>query len=732
MDQDVEKRRPKLQTVKSKAQKMMEALEKGLQVPWQGVRPDLILHKGVEDSQGEPTWVLEDPVQGSNYELGAPEAEFFLNLATSSDLRSAVFLFLQTSAFRPSTEDLLAFLRMLQNEKLAILPPKMAINVSMSEAARRKVPLYKKILTQYLFFRIPLLRPDKLLRFLYPWMQPLWSKFMLYLYGVLGTVGIIFVLQQWELYTHTASHLFTPQGVVAFLLALTGVKILHEFGHAFAAHSQGLFVRRMGIAFMVFMPMLFTDTTDAWKLPSRRGRIVISIAGVMVELCVAVVALFFWSILPNGVLRSLMFYISSASLISTFLMNMNPLMRYDGYYLLMDVMRISNLRSRSLAMYKYALRRFLVDWQGPKPEEHPKERSLALFGLLTMIYRVVIFTGITLTIYHKVFKALGVFLVFMQILVMFILPFIKESIYLIKFRTFWGSRLHIGASATIIGGMCVLVILPLPTWKDLPALYLTKNVIELESPGQGRIVSMLPTIGERVHKEEVLLHIQDKDIEHQRDQVKFDLSKIRKTLATMGTSGEQGGYRLWLYAEEKRLVAEQESAVQALEQLDVRAPVDGVVGKVNETLQNGSYVPQGGYLLTVSQDEQDIVRAYAPEDIYEELSRQLPDKMAVIFSNLETPSIRGRVVDVLDFPAQTFPNFSLFDFAGGPIVSLEDGQNRVIPRRAHYPLLLEVDGKVAHIPHGEACSVRYFRTPKSFLRRVVDWGWHVLAEEGFV
>lgn len=740
----------RLKTIKSRAERITEALEQGLSIPWMGLRPDLRLHKGGETMTGKPTWIVEDPVTGNHFEIGEAEARFFLCLITADNLRDAVKKLLQTTSLRPSVEDILGFLKMLQQEMLAVLPEEGARHFS--ELRRKAEDRQKKFSwlqfrRKIFFIQVPLFRPDAFLTWIYPWLVPFWSKPFQFLYAVLGVVGLILVVPQLELYFHTAGHLFTPAGALMFFAALVFVKTLHELGHAVSTKRHGLYVRRMGIYFMVFVPILYTDATEAWKLSDRRARVMIGAAGVLVELSVAAVSLFLWTVLPNGLIRSLMFYLSGVSLLSSFLVNLNPLMRFDGYYILMDYLRISSLRTRSIRFFQYYRRRLLVDWRGSKPEEHPWDHAMGVFGFFSSLYMLIIFFGIAGIIYHKASSILGI-LIFLQALGMrLVAPVVKEVVYLVKNRKFWGSPLRVGFTVAVIAGFLGVLFVPLPTVERLPGHFLYRDVVELKSPERGRIATALPAVGTQVDKGDLLVRIQDDRSEQELRLADFDLAKVEASLENLESGGDQGAYRNWLLAERQRLQAKSAKLKETLSQLDIRAPISGRVLDTNDMLLKGGYVYKHAFLLTVGSGGAMEVRAYAPEAVFQELAgrRYEIENGEVLFKDLETPAMEGHFRELIDFPVTEFPNESLFDFAGGPVMSLtpshEEQEIRKMgnlnkssmkPRLAYFPVTFDILNADTRLRHGTPCQVRVRLDQTSMMEGFVDWLWRNMAQEGIV
>ena len=163
------------------------------------------------------------------------------------------------------------------------------------------------------------------------------------------------------------------------------VKSLHELGHAFTAKRLGCKVPTMGVAFLVLFPVLYTDTTNAWKLKSKYQRLKIVVAGIKVELYLALIATFLWSFAPEGIFKSILFIIATTSWISSVLINISPFLRFDGYYALSDMTDSKNLQPRSFAMARWFIRKNILGSDEEKPEflTKKKENFFIIYAKLT-------------------------------------------------------------------------------------------------------------------------------------------------------------------------------------------------------------------------------------------------------------------------------------------------------------------------------------------------------------
>ena len=187
----------------------------------------------------------------------------------------------------------------------------------------------------------------------------MFSRFYLGLLIAGALVALFLVSREWESYTHSLIEMLTLDGLLWMGVALSATKVLHELGHGLAARRFGCRVPSMGVAFLVLWPVLWTDTTEAWRLVRRRDRLLIDASGMLAEISVAVLATIAWAVLPDGHARNAAFTLSSSTWLLTLLVNTSPLMRFDGYYLLSDLLDIPNLQDRAFRLTRWRIREWL-------------------------------------------------------------------------------------------------------------------------------------------------------------------------------------------------------------------------------------------------------------------------------------------------------------------------------------------------------------------------------------
>lgn len=379
------------------------------------LREDLRLHESGSDADGAPIWAIQDPVTNRFYRIGWLEYECLLRWP--DDPQRIADDINANTALLVDAEQVEAFAQFLEAHQL-VRPTQRTRERMQTQAHEPGWRHWKWWLQNYLFVRVPLLRPQRWLQAALPWVSPLFS-FWAFAGIVLATVlGLILVARQWDTFTHAVTDMLTPAGMLGFVIALIVSKTLHELGHAFVATRYGVRVAHMGVAFLVMWPMLYTDTGESWRLKSHRQRLAISAAGVATELALAGLATLAWALMDDGVMRQAMLYLATTGWVLSLALNVSPFMRFDGYFILSDILDFPNLHERAGAAARVWLRRTLLGFEDAYVEQYStrQRRALVVFALVTWLYRFLVFLGIAVMVYLIFFKLLGIFLMVVEVL----------------------------------------------------------------------------------------------------------------------------------------------------------------------------------------------------------------------------------------------------------------------------------------------------------------------------
>lgn len=397
------------------------------------LRDDLSLFPAEAEMDGSPAWVLHDPMNDRFFRLSWVEVELLTMIDSGTPAAIARKAAARTGN-KVSEQDVEVFLRFLNNHNLFRAVGDAARKKLGEQAALLEKGKFKRFSRQYLFIRIPLFRPDRFLEKTLRFVLWAFHPFTRLLVFACGLLGIFLAIRQGGKFIATALDFLTLEGLFWYGLTIIFVKIMHELAHAYTAKRAGCHVSCIGVAILVFWPVMFTDVSHAWKLQARSDRLKIGAAGMVFELALACLSLFAWGILPDGTMRDTVFVLATASWITTLVVNLNPLLRFDGYYLLSDFWRVPNLQQRSMALAKWKTAEFFFGL-GDSPPEALSDFHLTrmlIYAYACVVYRFMLVGLIAGTIYLFFFKALALVLMVMLIVQSWGQPFLKGLVFIYK------------------------------------------------------------------------------------------------------------------------------------------------------------------------------------------------------------------------------------------------------------------------------------------------------------
>ncbi len=651
------------------------------------LREDLQLIAGASSADGSPTWIVVDPVRGKYFHIGWAAYQILSRWSG----RSAEAVLSQIHAdttCRATKQDVEDLLRFLYDNHLMRDPPEGGYRAYANQAEAAKPQWLLWLVHHYLFFQIPLVRPDRFLRATLPFVEWLFSKTTAWIIACIGLTGIYLVSRQWDTFTATILHFFTLQGLALYVLCLVAVKVFHELGHAYTATRYGCRVPTMGVAMMVMVPMLYSDTSDAWKLTSRRQRAAIGAAGMVVECALAALAIFAWNFLDDGVVRSLVFIVATTSLMVSAAINLSPFMRFDGYYVLSDLLDIPNLHERAFAFGRWQLRRLLLGLDVPMPEPvaAARRRFFIWFAWGVWVYRLMLFIGIAFVVYEFFFKLLGLILFAVEIGWFILLPVVGE---LKAWWTLRGAMRERGRVWVSVGGLAFLMAGLFIPWSDrisLPAVLESTPHATIYAPAPGRIVELALKEGRRVGVGDRLVTVESPALEK-------DMALIRKRIEVERSRGrrqfidrqELAQHQVTLETLKARL-SQLEGLLEQQQNLVLTAPIAGVVTDRAEALHVGQWINKELPLAYVIDPAGEELHALAPETevgyLHEgQSARFIPE-------GVDRPSLEAQVVEIRDSDESSFSVPYLASLYGGDVAVQEDAQHRLKPETSVYRITL--------------------------------------------
>ena len=691
------------------------------------LRQDLEIFRGNSREDGSPAWLLYDAVRNKYFTVGLTAFRLIKNWRGGEDIQNFEKK-INSQGIETTGDEIKSFIGFLQQNNLIIQPQGQGVPFLMQQKNSLKKSWIMNLIHSYLFFKIPLFTPDEWLGRTLHKVKFLGSKKIRNIIYILGFIGLFFVIQQFENFTKTFLYFFSLKGLMIYFITLVFVKCLHELGHAYIAKYHGCRVSAIGIAFLVFFPFLYTDTTDAWRLRNHKDRLLINFAGILTELHLALIATFVWGVLPEGGLKSAAFFIATTSWISSIAINVSPFMRFDGYYVFSDWLKAENLQPRSFALAKWKIRETLFGFNHKPPEEiSPSRRwTFIIYAWSTWVYRFFLFIGIALLVYYFAFKVLGIILFAIEIYWFIMLPIIKEM------KQWWMMRsemkLNKQTFRTISILTITLMILFLP-WKSsmkIPAVYISEKYSKIYSPYPAKIKSVFITKDQEVEAGQNLIELYspelDKEINSIRRKLLLTKTKINRMSGTSGNMDEYLTYNQRLIA----LQSELSGLTKTREKLVIKAPNKGKV-KDLVSLSNEMWVSNLDQLLGIVHYGTGNVKAFIREEQIDRFQENTP---AVFIPNDGDHKKIHLISNKLDLSSvNNLPYVALASIHNGPIAirNFTSGEYQYRPETAHYiadfklvnksSIKFELPGYVHVEGNRYSPFVRFFRNVFSVLIR---------------
>lgn len=566
--------------------------------------------------------------------------------------------------------------------------------------------------------KLPLLDPERFLQRGLRYVRWLYTRAGFAAWLAVVLLGAVLAARHWpELTRDVTSRVLAPGNLLLLALVFPVVKALHELGHAFAVKAWGGEVHEMGVMLLVLMPIPYVDASAAAAFRDQRRRAVVGAAGMMVELFLASLAMFVWLLVEPGLLRSLCYSVMLIAGVSTVVFNGNPLLRFDGYYILSDLLQIPNLAQRSTQHWGWLAQRYLFDARDLEaPQATPGERRwFVAYAPAALAYRLTVSIGIVLFLATQFF-VVGVILALWTLTAMLVFPVVRALALVLR-----SPRLHehraraIAATAAVVGGAALLLLLvpmPLRTHADGIIWVPEQALVRAETSGFFSRFRVGP--GSRVRAGDVLCESYDPMLTAQLAQHEARLAELE----ARWTAEVANGNRVEAQVLEDQLTEERGRLARTRERaegLTLRARTDGVFVVAEPAADMpGRFVKQGteiGYVLNLEAPTARVVVAQSDIDLVRQRTR------AVEVRSLEMPGTAITATIEREVPAGSdrLPSKALTVEGGGRIATdpRDASGLKSLTRQFQYDIALQSAVPFARL--GGHVRVRF------------DHGWEPLA-----
>lgn len=658
-----------------------QALAKPTKVP--ALREELRLIAAANNHDGSPAWMIQDPINNKFYRIGWLDFELLLRWQLIN-IKQIIDDVNNETTLDADADNVLELIEFLNQNKLLQSTSAEAVNRLITEKNKQKQSVFSWLLHHYLFFRIPLIKPQALLANILPYFRWLFSPITAFVVLIITLSGLFLVARQWDTFSSTFIEQLTIAGFLSYGVALMCTKFLHEFGHAITATRYGVRVGHMGIAMLVMFPMPYTDTSESWKLTSNKQRLHIAAAGIITELCLAGIATLAWSLSPEGAVKNALFFLATSSWLLTLAVNASPFMRFDGYFILSDFLDFPNLHERSGAMAKTWLRRTVLGVKDAWPEDFSakKRRTLILFSCITWVYRMIVFLGIAWLVYYLFFKVLGIILFIVEIAWFVVMPIWREL-------TVWSKRRNeiklnrIILSLGLLGGLIALGLVPWQTSVKGAGWVHANNQHVIYTPTAGKLAGMAKAGNVAQGQQLFILSSPDIVLNALKSQ---GLAQARQA-ELRSLSGQEDGEarRATLENQQAKFNAEVKLYQDELNRMDLTAPFAGTLQDIDENLSIGTWV-HPKYAMAVLVDPQSWVLDVMVEET--DINRiELGNKVDIYLHDGGFNKLQGTVTAIDTAKINTLPHPMLDAQHGGNIATLAGDKS--IPTQGFYKVRVQ-------------------------------------------
>ncbi len=660
------------------------------------------------DYRGLIWYILEDTTTGRNHRFN-PAAYLFIAQLNGERSVDQIYQIVseQLDDYAPGQQEIIQLLGQLHAADLI----QTDVLINTEELFWRQSEHKKKQVRQRFInpvaLKLPLWDPENFLNRHFPKVSWIFNGWIALLWVLLMVYTILSATDNWsQISQHFTVNALSPYNLMLMFLLYPPIKILHELGHAFSAKLEGGEVHEMGINFLLFMPIPYVNVSTATHFRSKYKRMLVSAAGILVESVIAALGLLLFLGTEPGLVQDIGFNMFLIGGISSLFFNGNPLLKYDGYYILADAVSIPNLYQRSGQYWQYFFQRYLFGLkQVSSPASADGEVAWFIgYSIASLIYRLAVLWFIFILVSEHFFL-LGVLLVSWLLGLQFLLPLFKALRFITSSPSLKHNRSRALAStgAIIAGVIVILGLMPIPSYTMSQGVVWQPEEALLKAAHDGFAGNLFIAHGQQVEADTTVLELHDPFL---KTELKIARAKLSKLESEYRAKRMQNLFEAAL-AKEEVTVAESEYdfILEKNQSMSIKASTTGTLVIPNADDLPGRFVRQGELLGYIVDRAPNTVRMAVSQDNIGQL-RQHIDNIRIRFASDPGREYTAKIIRQAPEATNQLPSAALSVNGGGPFITRPDPQNP--DRSLHKVFLVDLlfNPEQQHIPFGTRAHVR--------------------------
>lgn len=660
--------------------------------------------------RGQAWYVLHDHGAGKIHRF-TPAAYMLIGQMDGTTTVDAAWTALAEThdADAPSQDDVIQLLSQLHQNDLIQYAGSPDVTELLERYNKQARQLIKQNVLNPVSIRVPLWDPDAFLTKTLPAVRWLTGWFGLMLWSVVVIIGLLTAFQNWDPLTRNwTDQIFATQNILISLISYPLLKALHELAHGYLAKVRGAEIREMGIMFLVFFPVPYVDASAAAAFPNKWHRAAVSAGGIFVETFVAAVAMIVWASAETGFITAIAFNLVMIGGLSTIIVNGNPLLKFDGYFIMCDLLEIPNLGNRSNKYLGHLIQRYVFRAKQMREKTATMGERIwfVLYSPAAFVYRLIVMFGIALFVAQK-YLFVGVLLGLWSMFNALVKPSFKMLKHVVTAPALRKVRKR--AYGWTFGGigivLALVMLLPLPLRTDTEGVVWLPDAAYLRTETSGFVASIAPQAGDAVTAGTPLIALSDPSVQSRIDVMTWRVEEQRRRLAAAEVDERRQVPILASQLREDQAALDREALRLGQMQIGALAP-----GRFEPALPadelRGRFVSEGDLLGYVVPDRPDRIRVVVSQDDIALVRDRMGGVAVKVMGALDQP-FETVLMQAVPAGQNQLPSAALTASAGGRFITDPTDERGLRVIEQIFVFDLAVPDAMAHAPFGARVLVRF-------------------------